>query len=156
MAPVLVACIGNEFAGDDAFGPLVARALAERSPEGVEAIDLATKPYGLLDHLGSRKMLIIVDAADVPGAQPGELFQCAWDSPDRPALLRQRSASTHGISVAEQMELAARLGMLPPQVVLIAAQAGRTDMGDSPCAAVCQSVREAVNRICALARTVSC
>lgn len=148
--PVLAACIGNELAGDDAFGPLVAAELRRLAPAGLEAVDLAIKPYALLDHIAGRRMLIIVDAADWPGAAAGDLLQCEWDSPDRPQALVQRAASTHGVSVPEQIELARQLGMLPPRVVLIAVSAREMRMGTGPSEPVRLAAAEAVKRIVAL------
>ena len=62
---ILIACVGNIFLGDDAFGVEVARRLAERPlPEevrvtdfGIRGLDLA---YALLDDF---EAVLLVDAA---------------------------------------------------------------------------------------------
>ena len=75
MAPILVACCGNPLAGDDAFGHLVAEELQHDPMVGVEVLDLAMNPASLLDqNLEGRRVLLIVDAAEVPGARRGRCW----------------------------------------------------------------------------------
>ena len=72
---ILVACIGNIFEGDDAFGCEVASVLARRIPDsevrivdfGIRGLDLT---YALLD---APDLTILVDAVS-RGAAPGTLF----------------------------------------------------------------------------------
>ncbi len=72
---ILIACVGNIFLGDDAFGVEVARELATRQlPEGVSVIDFGIRAfdlaYALLDPWDA---VILVDA--VPrGDAPGTLY----------------------------------------------------------------------------------
>ena len=69
---ILIACIGNIFLGDDAFGVEVAKLLLQRKwPDGVRVIDFGIRgldlTYALTD---SCDIAILVDAAprdDVPG-----------------------------------------------------------------------------------------
>jgi hydrogenase maturation protease len=69
---ILIACVGNIFLGDDAFGVEVARVLATREfPEGVQVVDFGIRAfdlaYALLDPWD---VVILVDAVprgDVPG-----------------------------------------------------------------------------------------
>ena len=71
---ILIACIGNIFLGDDAFGVEVGRALVGRSfPEGVHVVDFGIRgmdlTFALMDGCD---VAIMVDA--VPrGARPGTL-----------------------------------------------------------------------------------
>ncbi|MGC2658973.1 MAG: hydrogenase maturation protease [Bryobacteraceae bacterium] len=72
---ILVACIGNIFQGDDAFGCEVAKVLARRPPSddvrvvdfGIRGLDLT---YALLD---APDLTILVDAVS-RGAAPGTLY----------------------------------------------------------------------------------
>src|SRR6185369_7845473 len=72
---ILIACIGNIFHGDDAFGVEVARALTERKLRdevklvdyGIRGLDLA---YALMD---GYEVTIFVDAAQ-KDEQPGTLY----------------------------------------------------------------------------------
>jgi hydrogenase maturation protease len=76
MTPaVLIACVGNIFAGDDAFGVEVARRLAGRPlPPGVRVVDFGIRAidlaYALQDECDAA---LLVDAAPRGGA-PGTLY----------------------------------------------------------------------------------
>jgi hydrogenase maturation protease len=120
LHPILIAACGNTLAGDDAFGPLVARELAQKPLPGVEVIDLGMRPAGLIDHLTARRAVILVDAALCPGAAPGGLLDMDFFASGRPTLCADRITSTHALSLAGQLELARALGMLPPIVRLVA------------------------------------
>jgi hydrogenase maturation protease len=92
---VLIACIGNIFLGDDAFGVEVAKPLSQIAwPEGVEMKDFGIRgvdlAYSLLD---SYDVTIFVDAAP-RGESPGTLFII---EPDLAAILSDESAMQPGI-----------------------------------------------------------
>ena len=72
---ILVACIGNIFLGDDAFGVEVAKRLAESPlPEGVTVIDFGIRSYDLAYALMQDwELVILVDALPGGGA-PGTLY----------------------------------------------------------------------------------
>jgi hydrogenase maturation protease len=80
---VLIACIGNIFQGDDAFGVEVARSLAGRPlPENVRVVDFGIRgfdlTYALIDGYDAT---ILVDA--VPrGEAPGTLYVIEPDLSD--------------------------------------------------------------------------
>jgi len=116
---LLIATCGNIMASDDAFGPMVARDLRQiRRPE-VEVVELDIRPASLLDHLPGHRGLILVDAVRLPGHQPGHLIDIDWFSPGRPPLVNDDTMSTHGLSLASQIQLARKLGLLPGFVRLI-------------------------------------
>ncbi len=117
---ILIASCGNPDAGADAFGPAVTAALRSQAPPHMKVVDLGIRPAALLDHLQDVDELIIVDAALLPDARE-PLLDIDWDSPDRPPLAHDDPMSTHGLSIAHQLELARALGLLPPHVRLIAA-----------------------------------
>ncbi len=80
---ILVACIGNIFQGDDAFGCEVAKVLAQRSrfrdvrvvDFGIRGLDLT---YALMD---APELTILVDAVSRGGA-PGTLYTIEPDLTD--------------------------------------------------------------------------
>ena len=83
MTRILVACIGNIFMGDDAFGVEVAARLArKRLPENVHVVDYGIRgldlAYALMDGYDA---CILVDAVPRGGA-PGTLYTIEpdWDS----------------------------------------------------------------------------
>ena len=82
-------------------------------------MDLDIRPAALLDYLPGRSGLILVDAVHAPGLTPGRVLDWDWFSSDRPELVNDDTMSTHGLSLAMQLEMADRLAMLPPYVRLI-------------------------------------
>lgn len=147
VAPLLVATFGNEMAGDDAFGPLVARALKTMSLDGVEVVDLGMKPAALLDYLTGRTGLCIVDAAIDERSPAGTLIEMDFFDPYRPQLAHDRALSSHGLSMADQLELATGLGMLPARVHLVAMTLGSAELGQPASAAVIDHVPAAADRV---------
>jgi coenzyme F420 hydrogenase subunit delta len=77
---VLIFGCGNILFGDDGFGPAVAHSLQYYPlPPDVGVLDVGTSIRDILFNLAlSEKrphQLIIVDAVDQPGKQPGEIFE---------------------------------------------------------------------------------
>ncbi len=118
---VLVLGIGNPLRGDDGLGPRLVRALAGAMPRGCEARCRHGDLLGLLDDCGGFDALVCVDAA-APAGTPGRVhrFDLANGSLPRNLL----PASSHGIGLAEALELARALGVLPPHVVVHAIEGG--------------------------------
>lgn len=83
-AALIFGC-GNILLGDDGFGPAVVEHLQKNYvlPEHVLALDVGTGIREILfDLLLSEKKpakIIIVDAVDRPGRQPGEVFEISVD-----------------------------------------------------------------------------
>lgn len=119
VRPIVVATCGNADAGDDAFGPLTAIALTGRRLTGVDVARLDNRPAALLDHLGGREVLIVVDAVRGPGLEAGRLVEMDWFAPSRPALVDEDVLSTHGLSIANQIALAEAIGLRPRVVRLV-------------------------------------
>ena len=153
--PILVATCGNRFAGDDAFGPLLAELLLRDGIPGVEVVDLAMQPTDLVDVLENREALVIADAAVCPQMPVGTLLECDWDSAARPPLLHDEVMSTHGLSVGGQVELARALGMLPPVIRLLAVNLGQTSAGAHASDDVTKQLEPARRRIVALAQEIN-
>lgn len=147
--PILVATCGNDWAGEDGFGPVVARLLHQRLLPGVELLDLGINPTRLVDYLPGRRELIIVDAMTAAGRLPAwEVVEFDWSDPARPALISERPVSTHGLSIPQQLDLAGTLGLLPPVVrVMGLVVPGATDLGDAVSNQTIQAAREVVRRI---------
>ncbi len=117
---ILVAACGNPWAADDSFGPCVARCLNQFQLAGVEVVDLAMRPAGLLDLLPGRQALAVVDAAQCSAESLGRMLEFDWFDPRRPELLHDDALSSHGLSLNVQLELAQKLGVLPGRVRLFA------------------------------------
>jgi hydrogenase maturation protease len=104
--------------GDDQIGWRVVERLQRKFWPSIHATAVS-EPVRVLDHLGGCETLLLVDACR-SGAPAGAIHRLVW--PD-PRLREPDNASTHGFGVARVLELAAALGCLPPQVVLIGVEA---------------------------------
>jgi hydrogenase maturation protease len=158
----LIACCGRPTAGDDALGPLVARMLrAEGLPPGVELVDVGASPAKLLDHLGNRTALIVVDAMAIAGHTAGELIDCSWEDARHAVFgCDAPTSSTHGLGLAHQLALAEALGLLPRSVRLIGLTIEQTSIGRDPGDAVRRHLPKLVGSVRSvadeLARKASC
>jgi hydrogenase maturation protease len=104
--------------GDDQAAWHVAERLRRKPLPGVEAVAVSD-PVRILDYLGGCERLVLLDACR-SGAKPGTVLRLVW--PD-PRLHERAGSSTHGFGVVKVLELADRLGWLPPSVVLIGIEA---------------------------------
>jgi hydrogenase maturation protease len=105
--------------GDDAAGLRVAEALAATPlPPGVAVRACARPLPDLLDALEGADAAVIVDAART-GAAPGCVRRLA-----REDLALARPASSHGLGVAQVLQLAEALGRAPARVELLGVEIG--------------------------------
>ncbi|MFZ3181486.1 MAG: hydrogenase maturation protease [Methylocystis silviterrae] len=124
MTSILVACVGNIFSGDDAFGVEVARRLSQVTlPDGVRVIDFGIRgidlTYALMDGYDA---VILVDAAQ-RGHAPGvvsvvepDLIELGDSTPENLAL------SPHELDPAKVLRLASALGGSCRRVLLVACE----------------------------------
>lgn len=120
---VLVACLGNIFLGDDAFGVEVARRLAARPlPEGVRVVDFGSRgldlAYALLDGC---QAAVLVDAAPRDGP-PGTLYVLELDAAattSAPASEAGPLPDAHGLDPARALALVRALGGTAARVLLV-------------------------------------
>ena len=127
----LVVGIGNRSRGDDAVGPEVASLVARRHLPGV-AVVVLEQPLALVEHLGTHDHVVVVDATS-PRGHPGRVHvRQVGAGPlrrDPPAL------GSHGLGVAEAVELARALGRLPRRLTLVGVEARTFRLG-APLSAV--------------------
>ena len=116
---ILVACIGNIFQGDDAFGCEVAKVLMQRAPApdvrvidfGIRGLDLT---YALLDAPG---LTILVDA--VPrGGEPGTLYTIEPDL-DHFEDNSAQAVDAHAMDPVQVLRAVKAMGGRPGRVLLI-------------------------------------
>ncbi len=114
---VLVACIGNIFQGDDAFGCEVARALIPRlHPDTVRVVDFGIRgldlTYALMD---APELTILVDAVS-RGGQPGTLYTI---EPDLENLSEAQPMDAHGMDPVQVLRSVKAMGGRLGRVVLV-------------------------------------
>jgi hydrogenase maturation protease len=118
-ARLLIACVGNIFLGDDAFGVEVARRLADVPlPEGARVVDFGIRgidlTYALMDGYDS---VILVDAMPRGGA-PGTLYLLEPDTDTGPES-RGSLLDAHGMDPVKVLRLASSLGENVGRVLVV-------------------------------------
>jgi hydrogenase maturation protease len=108
----LVVGIGSAL-GDDAVGPEVVAHLT--SVPGVDVVEHVA-PASLVELIAGRGLVVIVDAV-VSGAAPGTVQ--VLTPAELPLSGTFGAAGTHGVGLAEAVELAAVLGRLPERLVVV-------------------------------------
>jgi hydrogenase maturation protease len=122
---------GNPQAGDDALGPVAARALRDRLPPEADVV-AAGPATRVLDLLDGVEVAVVIDAVRAPSGDrpPGTLVRAEAD-PGRegglPAELRG-ALSSHGLGLAEAVGLAAALGRAP-RIVVHGVEAADVEIG---------------------------
>lgn len=122
---VLVACVGNIFQGDDAFGCEVARELSQRPQRpnvrvvdfGIRGLDLT---YALMD---APELTILVDAM-ARGGSPGTLYTIEPDLTENGLKATGQSMLDAHVMDPVNVLLAVKSlsGVYPPRVLLVACE----------------------------------
>jgi len=140
---MLVIGCGNRLRGDDAAGILTAERLREL---GVPAQICGGEATALIETWDGAQDVIVIDAV-ITGAPPGTLH--IWD--DLQALPSSASASTHGLGVAEAIQLARTLDRVPARLCVWGIEAGQFDLGSDVSPAIRQATEQAALDIAGLA-----
>ncbi|MDP3553763.1 hydrogenase maturation protease [Methylocystis sp.] len=140
---MIVLCIGNPQRGDDTAGRAVAHALRALLVD-VEIIEEEGEATRVLARLDGVDAAYIVDAC-VSGAEPGEIHRI--DVGTGPLPRAAFGASTHGFGLAEALELARALGVLPPRCIVYAIEGKIFDIGASMSPAVAEAVDIVAGRL---------
>ena len=132
--------VGNDLRGDDAAGPETVRRLRARAVPGLEALACAADPQALLEAWAGAARVVVVDAM-ASGAPAGTVAR--FDAVAGPLPIERFRGSTHGLGVAEAVELARALGRLPASLAVIGIEGARWDHG----APLGPEADEAVDRV---------
>lgn len=123
---ILIACVGNIFLGDDAFGVEVARALANREfPEGIRVVDFGIRAfdlaYALLEPWDA---VVLVDAAP-RGAAPGTLYAI---EPDLSCIAAEQTDGApldgHSMDPVKVVRLAQTMGPVSTRLLVVGCEPG--------------------------------
>ena len=143
MGTLVIGC-GNADRGDDAAGLLVARRLREM---GVEAQEQSGEALALMESwrgAGEDVEVVLIDAV-VTGAPVGTIT--VWDAREAPVIGDFLRCSTHAFGVAEAIQLARVVDLLPPRMLIYGIDAGRFDFGAPPSVEVAWAIEEVAERI---------
>lgn len=136
--------LGNEFRGDDAVGLLAARRLQGVLGDRAEVVEADVAGVELLEVMKGAGAVLLIDAVR-SGQAPGTIHRLdASAGPIAPALFPR---STHAVGVAEVLELARTLGVLPTKVIVYGIEAGDTEVGHPLSPQVSHALNEVVQLI---------
>ncbi|HEX9780514.1 MAG TPA: hydrogenase maturation protease [bacterium] len=141
---VLVVGMGNTLRGDDAAGVLAARRIRSAALPGVEILEAGGALTELLDAWAAHEHVVLIDAV-ASGARPGTIHRLAVSEGPVPAELRQHS--THGMGVADAIELARAMRRLPARVMVYGIEGDCFDPGAPVTPAVRRASAKVAGRI---------
>jgi len=111
--PIRIFGIGSPF-GDDRAGWEVAGALAHSFDPSLVSVTIHDRPGAkLIAMMHGAQCVVLVDAVK-SGAAPGTLHRLEGQAIQRTVA---KYTSTHGFGLAEALQLAERLGDIPPRIV---------------------------------------
>lgn len=107
---IAVLCVGNLLMMDDGVGPIVYSELKQTYsfPSNVTLVSSGSMSLNQLNMVGEYDLIISLDAADDPGAEPGTVFRY---KPDDLAHRGTPMASLHELRLADLFEAAYVLDM---------------------------------------------
>jgi hydrogenase maturation protease len=138
----IVIGVGNDLRGDDAAGWETVRRLV--SSTSLVLHEHGGDAPGLIGLWGPDDDVVVVDAI-VSSDAPGTIVEIDAFAAPLPADVRW--ATTHGAGVAEGIELARALGMLPKSLILIGISAQEFDLGAPMTEEVENAVQVVVRRL---------
>ena len=139
----LVIGVGHSYRSDDAAGPVVARALAER---GLPAIVHEGEGSALLDLWQGLDHVIVVDA--VAGSEPGTLHRLDTNSGALPKV--RFVHSTHDLGLPEALALGERFDRLPARLSIIGITGSDFSIGEDMTAPVRAATMQVIDELTAL------
>jgi hydrogenase maturation protease len=137
---IVVVGVGNRDRADDGAGLAVAERVRERGPLGVDVVTNAGDPIDLIDAWSDADVAIVVDAL-VSGARPGRVLR--FEADRHPLRAELFPASSHELGVAQAVELARALAVLPPRLVVFGIEGRRFNHGGP----VSPEVARAIERV---------
>jgi hydrogenase maturation protease len=137
----IIAC-GNRERGDDGAGIIAAERLRAL---GIDAETCAGEASGLIELWSGVDDVIVIDAV-VTGADAGTVH--LWDA-RHPLTYSNASGSTHGLGVADAIELSRVLDCLPRKLLVYGIEGQNFEIGSEISPEVDRGIVEVVQRISA-------
>ncbi len=156
---ILIACVGNIFLGDDAFGVEVARRLAGRSlPDHVQVVDFGIRGFDLTFALldDAIEAAILVDA--VPrGGQPGTLYviEPEWDQAEPSDPPQPLPIEMHSLDPVRVLRLVAAMGGRPKRLLLVGCEPTPWGPDEDPPMELSIAVQAAVDQAVTLVESLA-
>ena len=140
----IVIGVGNPDRGDDGAGRQVAQALKGTLSREVAIVHSAGELTQVLSQLQTADAAILVDASS-SGAAAGTVRR--FDVVAKPLPRELFAVSTHGVGVADAIELARVLGDLPAICIVYAIEGQQFDAGSPLSAPVAAALPQVVERV---------
>lgn len=140
LKEVVVIALGSRFRGDDGVGPTVAERLNGRLA-GCTIVEGRDDAMAIVSAWEGAALAVVVDAA-VSGASPGTIHRSEVNAEPLPRDLAR--CSSHGLGLAEAVELGKVLGKLPGRLVIYAVEAKTFEPGAALSAEVTAAIGEVV------------
>jgi hydrogenase maturation protease len=152
---VLVACIGNIFLGDDAFGVEVARRLALRPwPDEVRVTDFGIRGFDLaLALLDDFEAVILVDATR-RGGRPGTLYLLEHETGEAAAADPLRAVDPHGMDPLKVLRLVESFGGRVRRLLVVGCEPAEVDTEQDMEMGLSDPVRAALDEAVSLIESV--
>jgi hydrogenase maturation protease len=141
---MIVVGIGNPDRGDDGAGREAARRLRASLESELKILELDGEPAALLARLKGARVAYLIDAC-ASGAPAGEVRRL--DVSETPLPSARFGLSSHGLGLAEALELARALGQLPPRCVVFAIEGENFSAGAKLSAPVQRAIDAVVKRL---------
>ena len=155
---VVVIALGNRFRGDDGIGPIIAERLKENAAQlkkdvadglggevdGCTIVEGKDDAMALVSAWENAALAVVIDAA-VSGAAPGTIRRL--EAGAQPLSKDVARCSSHGLGLAEAVELGKALGRRPGRLVIFAVEANTFEQGAAMSPQVAAAVEELVQNI---------
>ncbi|MFJ8625095.1 hydrogenase maturation protease [Kitasatospora sp. NPDC093550] len=147
---LVVLGVGNEYRHDDGAAVAVLTRLAA---EGLAVDRLALcdgEPTELMEQWEGADVAVVVDAVRTHPGEPGRIHRVTVDVDHLPADLtadEEASAGTHGLGLGQAVALAAVLGKLPRELLIIAVEGADFSIGEGLSPAVADAVPRAAAEV---------
>ncbi len=135
MSRLLVAGLGSELHGDDEAGLVAVRELRRLGSRGADLLEAPADTLTLAAAIADHEEVVLVDSIPSDCA-PGEVVELPAG-----AVAVLRSASGHGVSAGDAVELARALGT-NPVIHIVGITGSRFELGSPADAAVRRAARE--------------
>src|SRR4051812_39537138 len=146
---MLLVGIGNRLRGDDGVGPEVADRVAGLTIAGL-IVETDTEPVAVLHRLERppRHAHVVLVDATAPLGNPGRLR--VLRDPEGWATVSSRPVGSHALGVAEVVELARALELLPRMLTLVGIEAASFALGGGLSEGVRERIPDAVALVTAI------
>jgi len=140
---IVIIALGNPFRGDDGVGTAVTNSLKDQL-EDCLFIKGQDDSLAIINAWENANLTVIIDASS-PDKTPGKITRLAIDAQPLPRDLA--SCSSHGLGLAEAIELGRALGKLPGRLLIYAVEAESFEHGAALSPSVMAAVKDVVQKI---------